>query len=143
MSIEQMREAYKHLQAAQRIWSAGPLESWVKKLMEHSEALLTKFAPIKAGEHAMICKKVPCALGWAGCEDTLRVGATGVIQEVDYYGGRFVYQFQPDRETWWNQYTQAYEPVRHVHTFSLSDKYLVRCLFEPGEEPHEACSDQH
>jgi hypothetical protein len=130
MSFEKMKEAYKHLQAAQRIWSAGPLSSWVEKMMAHSEALLTKFSPIKVGEHAMICKTVPCNDGWSGQDDTLRVGATGVIEEVDYLDGQFVFQFLPDRETYWSAVDKVYKPVEHRHTFGLSEKYLVKCLFE-------------
>lgn len=118
-----MKEAAGLIRKAQDIMSKGPLDYYFAKLVEHSQALLTQFSPLKVGDRAVIIKEVPCTGGWNGYERTLQIGATGRITEVDYYDGRFVLSFVPDHEYWTDHKGGVHESENH-HSFSLSETYL-------------------
>ena len=94
--IEQMKAGVKYIKAAQDIFARGPLDYYLIKLVNHSEALLTRFAPIKKGDRAIIVKKIKCEGGWVGSEKNLAVGVEGTVCDVDYRDGGFVYDFVPD-----------------------------------------------
>lgn len=124
---ESMKRAAALLSQVRDIMCQGPLDFYLMKLAEHSEALCTRFAPIKAGERARIVKEVPCNNGWKGCEKTLAVGAVGVVNEVDYADGRFVLTFVPDEQ--WYESDGKYHPVTTgLYSFGLSETYLERVV---------------
>jgi hypothetical protein len=122
--IDRMKQVADHLAQARRLMDSGPLDYYLVKLVEHSEALLTKFAPFKAGDRACIVQPVPCPGGWAHSAKSLEVGAVGTISDVDYRDGDFVFNFAPDvqfyldREEQWKQHD---DPPYH---FPLKSQYL-------------------
>jgi hypothetical protein len=124
--VENMKKACKHLEEARSIMSRGPLDFYLAKLAEHSEALLTKFAPFKVGETVALSGDVPCKGGWTGCEKTLSKWATGKIVEVDYYGGLFYFDFAPDNE-WYSglpgEYIKCDQPS---HSYRLMECWLTK-----------------
>lgn len=121
--IERMKTAIDHLHKARDIFAKGPLDFYLETLVEHSEALLTKFAPLKVGQKAVISGHVKCTEGWKGCENTLRIGAVGTVSEVGYNKGRFWFGFIPDVETWKDSIG-----VDHIstssHSYRLSEHQL-------------------
>lgn len=122
--IQNMREAVRHLSKARDIMSRGPLDYYLAKLVEHSEALLDRYAPLKVGQRAVIARHIKCENGWAGCERTLAVGATGTIHSVDFDHGQFVFAFLPDKE-WWVD-SQGHERLADSpHTYRLSEKAVA------------------
>lgn len=117
-----MRQVVHHLDAAQAIISRGPLEFYLRKLVEHSVALLTTFAPLKVGQRARIASNVECRDGWAGCEEMLAVGATGQVCDVDYFDGHFVFDFCPDKQFYVRD-GKTY-PSSLPHTYALRAEHL-------------------
>ena len=122
-----MKEAVGHLKKAKDILSVGPLDFYLLKLFEHSEALLTRFAPLKLGDKAVIVQKINCKNGWAGRERTLAIGATGAIGKVDYEAdsGGFVFDFVPDVE-WWRDSAGVEHKSENPHSYLLGEKYLSK-----------------
>lgn len=121
-----MRNAVSHIKQAQNILARGPLEYYLEKLAVHSEALLTRFAPFKVEDKAMIIRQPKCEGGWKGLESTLAVGAIGVISDVDYYDGRFMFDWVPDVEYW-----RDHDGVEHKcegarHSYRLKEENLLR-----------------
>jgi hypothetical protein len=100
MDIDDVKEALQYLYKAVNKFRQGPIEYTLDKLVKHSEALLTRFAPVKEGERAKIVGEVPCSGGWKHCDKTLARGATGRIESVDYRDDHFVLLFIPDTEYW-------------------------------------------
>src|SRR6056297_3129256 len=104
--VGDMQKAAEHIEAAQRIMASGPLAFYFKKLVEHSTALLEKYAPIKAGQRARIARRIDCKkIGWAGQEKTLAVGQIGKVESVDYSDGKFRFTFVPDKQ--WYESTET------------------------------------
>jgi hypothetical protein len=122
--IDRMKQVTDHLTQARRLMDSGPLDYYLVKLVEHSEALLTKFAPFKVGDRACIVQPVPCPGGWAHSAKSLEVGAVGTISDVDYRDGDFVFGFVPDtqfylsREGWWAKLETS------PYNFPLKFQYL-------------------
>jgi hypothetical protein len=134
--LDRMHEVVKHVRQAQDLMARGPLEYYFGKLVEHSDALLTKFSPIKEGERAVIVQQPKLTGGWSGMEHTLYRGATGRVRSVDYCDGKFVFEFVPDAEYWIDSSGNK-QPVTTRHSYSLSEKILVRCP-DQGDECGEA-----
>lgn len=120
-----MKKVASLLSEARDLVSQGPLDYYLERLAEHSEALTTRFAPIKVSEKAVICHKVECSGGWKGCEKTLAVGSVGTIRSVDYRDGSFVFDWEPD-ERWFKGSDGKYHKGDIRYTYSLSEKYLAR-----------------
>lgn len=133
--IQRMKEAVGHIAKARDIMSQGPLDYYLGKLVEHSEALLTRFAPLKIGQPVVIVGKIKCEGGWAGCKRTLAMGATGTVSSVDYCDGRFVFEFVPDHEYWTDRDGVEHEATV-PHTYSLGDDKLAARPTEPDAAAH-------
>ena len=117
-TIDNITRAIDHLDKAQQLFNNGPLEYYLKKLVHHSEALLTKFAPVRAGDKAIIVKEIKCEGGWQGSEKTLAIGNTGYVEKIDYIKNKFVVQFVPDKQ-WWLNIEGEYIPKDRKHSYSL------------------------
>lgn len=124
--IARMKEAIGHIEQARDIFAGGPLDFYLCTLVEHSEALLTRFAPLKVGQRAAIAEHIECRGGWAGREKTLAIGATGRISEVHYYDGAFWFDFVPDVE-WWIDMFGKDKQLRSTHSYRLRDTKLAAC----------------
>lgn len=134
--IIRMKKVVSLITQARELTSQGPLDYYLKKLVEHSEALLTRFSPIKAGEMARIVRKVPCDGGWQHAKKTLAIGNVGTVEEVDYRGGSFVFTFVPCIQ--WRQNTDGtYEQCNVLHSYNLSEKYLERYELLDKQEEQE------
>ena len=123
--VEQMKMGVKHIQHAQEVFAKGPLDYYLIKLVQHSEALLVRFAPIKKGERAIIVKKIKCEGGWSGSEKNLEVGVEGTVVDVDYSDGGFIYLFVPDVQTY-RDYEGNYKDKTSKSSYYLREKYLHR-----------------
>lgn len=122
--VASMKEAVSHIAKARDIMSRGPLDYYLEKLVEHSEALLERYAPLKVGQKAVIVGKVKCENGWAGRERTLAMGATGTISSVDFAKGKFWFDFVPDHE-WWKDHEGNEHETDRPHSYCLSEKFLA------------------
>jgi hypothetical protein len=120
--VVRMKEGVEHIKKAQQIFARGPLDFYLVKLIEHSEALLTIFAPIKIGERAIITGKIPCNGGWKGSEKNLAVGVEGTVTNVDYRDGSFIYEFVPDVQVY--EYNGEWRESSHKASYMLWDKWL-------------------
>ena len=134
--LKRMQDVVQHLRKASDLMANGPLEYYFDKLVQHSEALLTKFSPIKEGEQAVIVKQPKLTGGWAGMEHTLYRGATGRVQSVDYRDGKFWFDFVPDVEYWKDHYGNKHLSERR-HAYHLSETEIVRCP-DQGSDATEA-----
>lgn len=123
--IERMKEGIKHIQQAQSIFARGPLDYYLVKLVEHSEALLTRFSPIKNGERAIIVRKIKCEGGWSGSEKNLAVGVEGLVVDVDFCEGGFVYTFVPDVQMY-RDHEGNYKEKTSKSSYCLREKYLCK-----------------
>jgi hypothetical protein len=121
--VEKMKDVSYHLENAQRVLARGPLSFYLKKLAQQSEALLTRFTPIKIGERAIIVKHINCENGWKGSEMNLAVGVEGDIVNVDFDNGEFVFQFRPDVQKWRRE-DGTYHDRTSSTTYYLSEAYL-------------------
>ena len=120
---EQMKEAAEHLSKAQSIMARGPMEYYFAKLVEHSEALLSK-APLQSGDRAVIIKKIKCDGGWRGSEKTLGIGQVGTVRDVDFRNGKYTYEFVPDEE--WYEYNGEWKESESSHSYSLGENKLFK-----------------
>lgn len=127
--IKKMREAIEHVDAARQIMASGPLDFYFEKLVSHSDALLTRFTPVKAGEEAVIVEKVPCTDGWRGSERDLAVGQLGLVKSVDYRSGQFFFEFVPHQQ-WWQDGDGVYHVKERRSSYNLREKYLQRVTRE-------------
>lgn len=123
--INTMKEILHHLDEAQKILNKGPLDYYFKKLIEHSEALLTKFSPIKIGDKAVIIKKINCDGGWKNCEKSLEIGSTGKVEDVDYINGEFKYTFIPDNQ-WYKHDDGSYKELTRKYSYLLKESELAK-----------------
>lgn len=123
--VERMKAGVKHIRQAQDIFTRGPLDYYLIKLVEHSEALLTRFAPIKKGDRAIIVKKIKCEGGWSGSEKDLAVGVEGEVIDVDYSDGEFIYRFVPDVQMY-RDHEGNYKDKTSKSSYGLREKYLHR-----------------
>jgi hypothetical protein len=121
--VSRMKEVAGYIKQARDLMARGPLDFYFAKLVEHSEALLVRFAPLKCGQRAVICKKIKCERGWAGRDRTLAIGATGTIRDVDYADGRFEFTFAPDHE-WWTDSDGKEHETGTPHTYCLVEGEL-------------------
>lgn len=119
-----VKEALDHLDQAKNLMSNGSLDYYLRKMCEHSEALLTKFAPLCVGDEAIIVGTIECKDGWKGSEKHLAKGVGGVVQDVDYVDGRFVVDFVPHKQ-WWKNGEGKWMPKDRNHSYHLrADKLL-------------------
>lgn len=126
--IARMKIAIDHINQARDIFAKGPLDFYLKTLIEHSDALLTKFAPLRVGNKAVITGAVKCDGGWKGCESTLRIGATGTVSDVQYSENQFWFSFVPDVEFFRDE--NGVERVStSSHSYLLSESKLT-AVFE-------------
>lgn len=123
--VERMKTGVKHMQQAQDIFARGPLDYYLIKLVQHSEALLVRFAPIKKGQRAIIVKKIKCEGGWSGSEKNLEVGVEGTVVDVDYSDGGFIYTFVPDVQMY-RDHEGNYKDKTSKSSYCLREKYLHR-----------------
>lgn len=123
--VSRMKMAAGKLAEARDLVSQGPLDYYLNKLVEHSEALLTKFAPLKVGDRARIVAEIKCEDGWLGCDRTLAIGQSGFVEDVDYRKGRFVVDFVPD-EQWWRDGNGRWHSKDRKHRYCLSADKLER-----------------
>ena len=123
MDIERVKEAVKKIEDGYKMLSAGPLSYYLEKLVYHSDTLLNKFAPLKLGQIARICKEIECTGGWTGSEQTLALGATGQITGIEYDDDSFYFCFCPFVQTYRSD-DGNYYPVRTKHTYYLRQDYL-------------------
>lgn len=133
---ENMKEVASLISKARDIMSQGPLDFYFAKLVEHSEALLTRFAPIKVGERAMIIRNIECKDGWKGSEKDLRIGATGEVVGVDYRYGKFMFEFVPD-EQWYFFNGEWYRRVDRQHSYCLKEDELAGFVSRPVQHEGE------
>lgn len=131
--VERMKTAVGHINDARDLLAKGPLDYYLRKLVEHSEALLTEFCPFKVGARAVIVADVPCSGGWAGCEKHLCTGNIGEVVDVDYYDGAFRISFVPDRQ-WWRNSDGKYHEVSNPYRYCLNAKYLQPIEGEKEDE---------
>lgn len=122
--VNQMKEAVEHIRQAQAIFARGPLDYYLQKLVEHSEALLTKFSPLKVGQEARIVGNIKCDGGWQGAEKTLAIGNVGIVQNVDYIDGRFVCEFVPHRQWYKCPISREYHEKEYKHSYTLRQEIL-------------------
>jgi len=120
--VDRMKDAVNHLKKAEEIFQMGPLDYYLRKLVEHSEALMG-YSPIKKGQRAVIVKKIACKGGWAGSEMNLAVGVEGEVIEVDYRDGSFVYDFVPDVQMY-QTHDGEYKEQTSKSSYCLRAKYL-------------------
>ena len=129
-TAEQIKAAAKLFEQAQSMLSSGPLNYYLQNLVDHSEALLTRFAPIKAGERAVIVRPIACTDGWTGCEKTLAIGQIGEVKTVDYRKGKFVFDFVPDKQ-WWRANDGNYQEKDGLSIFRLWEGQLQKIEDHP------------
>ena len=120
--VSRMKDGVDHIKKAQQIFAHGPLDYYLVKLIEHSEALLTRFAPIKVGGRAIIVGKIPCDNGWKGSEKNLAVGVEGTVKNVDFLDGSFIYEFVPDVQMY--EHRGEYHESTRKASYNLWDKWL-------------------
>ena len=119
--VDKMKSAVEHVKAARDIVSSGPLMFYLENLIAHSEALMT-FCPFKIGDRAVISNEIKCPQGWKGQEKTLEIGQEGKVVGVDWYDGRFVVDFVPDKQ-WYMSYG-SWVSVDNKRYFPLSVHWL-------------------
>lgn len=136
MDLDKLRKAIKHIDEARAIFESGPLDYYLEELALHSEALRTKFTPIKAGEKAVVVKEVPCTGGWRRCTRTLGVGAAGTIKAVEYDKDGFIFEWVPDQEWWHDDDAGKWRRSESRHSYALREKYLQKWT-EPPDGPTE------
>jgi hypothetical protein len=122
--VAKMKEAVGYISKARDIFSSGPLDYYLAKLVEHSDALLTKFSPLKVGDHAVISSYIECKNGWIGSEKTLAVGQYGEVVDVDYSNGIFWITFVPYNQ-WWRDRNGNYHPKERKNSFCLKASELT------------------
>lgn len=121
--VAKMESVASHFNEIQNLLRQGPIEFYLKKLAEHSEALLTKFAPFKVGDQVIVSKEIECKGSWRGCEKTLQIGAVGTVKNIDYYDGEFWIEFMPSIE-WWKDRLGEYHASENRHFYSLPSSKL-------------------
>lgn len=122
--LEVVRNAHSQIRKALEAMDRGPFDYYLNQLAIHSEALLTKFAPIKKGARAVIKCAPECKNGWSGCEDTLAVGRIGTVRDVGYDERGFYFTWVPDFETYKN-HEGRYLPSTSVHSYGLRETHLT------------------
>ena len=118
-----MNQALDHIYKAQQLFARGPLQSYLEKLVHQSEALLTRFSPIKIGGRAIIIKYIECTHGWKGSEQNLAVGVEGKVTNVDYQDNQFYYTFVPDVQKWRDRNGEYHDSDR-ASSYILGEQYL-------------------
>lgn len=121
--VSDVRKVSEHLGKARDILSRGLLDYYFEKLVEHSDALLHQYAPLKVGQNVVISGTVECTHGWKGRERTLASGATGTISDVDFAEGQFWFYFVPDNEWWTDLDGNEHKSIRS-HSYKLSAHVL-------------------
>ena len=138
--VEKMKRVVSHLNQAKAIMACGPLDYWLEKLVDHSEALIERFSPIKVGQRAKINVSVKCENGWRGCERDLAVGSVGSVVDVDFYKGKFWFDFVPDQQ-WWRANDGEYHVKERLNSYRLSESELVPLAVEIPEAVREMAEE--
>lgn len=132
--VKHMKEVVKHLTAAQQLLSRGPIDYYFAKLVEHSDALCSRFAPLKVDQRAVILRRIKCTGNWSGHDRTLRIGAVGAVYGVDYCEGGFRFDFLPDRV--WHKSADGVEyDSGPTHTFCMREGDIGPIHSEEADVP--------
>lgn len=123
---ERMKRLAEKLDEVRQICGEGRIERHLGKLIEHSEALLTQFAPLKVDDKAEVVSDIECKDGWSGSEKDLAIGAVGDVLSVDWRGGKFWFEFCPDKQ--WYRYQDEWHPKERKHTYSLPETVLSKVI---------------
>lgn len=92
---------------AARALSGGPMTYYLEKVLGYADALFNRFAPARRGDRVILTGTPKAALDptthWYGLRDLMHTGATGVVGEVDYFGGEFgaLIKFDADTDGKW------------------------------------------
>lgn len=122
--LNALSKAFNHLEQFDVLMRRGPGDYYIAKLLEYSEALLTRFSPFKIGDRTAIIEPPDCSGAWASHERSLRVGSVGTIRDVDYGKESFIYLWEPDVGYWRDSegcWRESSSPV----CFWVSEKHIA------------------
>lgn len=135
MDLTLFREGLDLIEKGMRKMQGGPMDWYLRKLIECHELLLTKYAPFCVGDRVFLtetpridAEKAP---GWMHAAHFLVRGATGTVREVSVDGSGFSAQVEFDDESWIPRggpnkgVPQPTEP-RDRSTFGFKEKMLAR-----------------
>jgi hypothetical protein len=129
MNIENVKRGVKLIQDGIGVLSAGPLEYYLRKLIECQELLVTKYAPFKVGDRVILTKTPDInskdSWGWMGSKHFLVKGAHGTVRSVDVDGRGFSASVEFDDESWIAP-DGCINPIKDKHVFGFHEDYLVR-----------------
>jgi hypothetical protein len=128
-SMEKLKAGMEHIREAQYCFSAGPLEFWLKDLMECHDLLVRKYAPFKVGDRVILTRTPAIEAdknhGWLSYKHFLIKGAKATVQDVSVHGDGFFAHVWFDDESWIDRNGNAVA-VANKSQFRFHEDDLVR-----------------
>lgn len=130
MNIDRVREGYKAIKDGMKLLDGGPLEFYMEKLTGCYDLLISRFSPFKVGDEVELAKTPIItedkSWGWMGSRHFLKVGARGVVREVDVDGEGFTYYVAFEEDSWIESHTKRVHPYppKERHTFGFREGWI-------------------
>ena len=127
MRLEKIREGFDLLDQGMRVLASGPIDYYIRNLVDCYELLLERFAPFHIGDRVILTKSpdIPTDSGWNCARHFLVKGAVATVRMVEADNKGFTAQVEFDDETWIDHKGER-RRVEYKHTYGFREDYLVR-----------------
>jgi hypothetical protein len=100
-SMEKLKAGVEHIRQAQKCFTSGPLDYWLKDLMECHDLLMRKYAPFKVGDIVVLTETpdIEEGSGWWCYRHFLVKGEKATVKEVSVDGTGFYAHIMFDNQT--------------------------------------------
>jgi len=135
MDIENIKEGINKIKEGMSILSKGPMDYYLKGLMECREELFKRCCPFQIGDEVelIVDLKIEKSSGWYSCRHFLIVNAKATVREVDFYRGGFKFELEFYNESFIDFHGDEHPIInRHIFVFDENKLRLVRGDIEPA-----------
>jgi len=125
MDIENIKEGINKIKEGMSILSKGPMDYYLKGLMECREELFKRCCPFQIGDEVklIVDLKIEKSSGWYICRHFLIVDAKAMVREVDFYRGGFKFELEFYNESFIDFHGDEH-PIINRHTFVFDENQL-------------------
>jgi len=128
MNTQEMLGAYDKVHTVLKDLDYMEFKHYLETVCNHSDALLTKYAPFKIGDRVELKEGICRDGGWPGIEYLFNAGARGTVRDVTYTKDRFRFGIVLDIDYWIDSFSGG------KHQYSEKEKGVYG-LYEEFLQP--------
>lgn len=129
MSLQKHAETLVDFRTKLKALSGSQFPIWeYERLTEFVAFAIKRLCPHRLGDRVTLvaAPDIDKDSGWYHSRHILVAGRAGIVREIDWRGGQFVYAWEPENQTWISSQDGSEHPVASPYLYYLGAQRFVR-----------------